>query len=124
MNLYDIRQDKGAGVFWSRVGAMYRNAASIINLGGNPMVALTGMITLMYNDLINAITGYKYGKGAFILHPAKYIKSWLLNDDTNMSASKEVIRSLFKSFSKGSYISKRLTNDVHQLLMEEFNIAE
>lgn len=124
MNLYDIRQDKGAGVFWSRVGAMYRNAASVINLGGNPMVALTGMITLMYNDLINAITGYKYGKGAFILHPAKYIKSWLSNDDTNMSASKEVIRSLFKSFSKGSYISKRLTNDVHQLLMEEFNIAE
>ena len=124
MNLYDIRQDKGAGVFWSRVGAMYRNAASMINLGGNPMVALTGMITLMYNDLINAVTGYKYGKGAFILHPAKYIKSWLSNDDTNMSASKEVIRSLFKSFSKGTYISKRLTNDVHQLLMEEFNIAE
>ncbi len=124
MNLYDIRQDKGAGVFWSRVGAMYRNAASIVNLGGNPMVALTGMLTLMYNDLINAITGYKYGKGAFILHPSKYIKSWLLNDDTNMSASKEVIRSLFKSFSKGTYISKRLTNDVHQLLMEEFNIAE
>lgn len=124
MNLYDIRQDKGFGVFWSRVGALYRNAASIVNLGGNPMVALTGMITLMYNDLINGITGYKYGKGAFILHPAKYIKSWLSNDDTNMSASKEVIRSLFKSFSKGSYISKRLTNDVHQLLMEEFNIAE
>lgn len=124
MNLYDIRQDKGWGVFFSKIGGMLRQIATIINLGGNPIVAFTGFLTLLWNDMINAIVGYKYGKGAFLTHPAKYIKSWLLNDDNNMSAGKEVMRSFIKSLRRGSYIAKGLTNDVHQLLMERFNVAE
>lgn len=123
MNLYDIRQDKGWGATMSKIGAAFRNLATIVNLGGNPVVAFTGFFTLVWNDMVNAVVGYKYGKGAFLTHPAKYIKSWLMEDETNMSAGKEVMKSIIRSFKGGTYIAKNLTNDVHQLLMEEYNIA-
>ena len=123
MNLYDIRQDKGWGATMSKIGAAFRNLATIVNLGGNPVVAFTGFFTLVWNDMVNSVVGYKYGKGAFLTHPAKYIKSWLMEDETNMSAGKEVMKSIIRSFKGGTYIAKNLTNDVHQLLMEEYNIA-
>ena len=123
MNLYDIRQDKGWGATMSKIGAAFRELATIVNLGGNPIVALTGFFTLVWNDMVNSVVGYKYGKGAFLTHPAKYIKSWLMEDETNMSAGREVMKSIIRSFKGGTYIAKNLTNDVHQLLMEEYNIA-
>ena len=113
MNLYDIRQDKGWGATMSKIGAAFRNLATIVNLGGNPVVAFTGFFTLVWNDMVNAVVGYKYGKGAFLTHPAKYIKSWLMEDETNMSAGKEVMKSIIRSFKGGTYIAKNLTNDVH-----------
>ena len=124
MNLYNIRSDDNYGKCLAKLGKALRSAAVAINLGGNAAVAITGFTTLAWTDMVNAICGLHYGKGAFIKHPSKYIKSWVSNSDTNQSAGREVVFSLMKSLRHGSDVGYRLSNDTHMLLMEHYNITD
>ena len=124
MNLYDIRSSGNYPRGLVYFGRVIRMLATVINLGLNPCVAAVGLLTEMWTDMINGMVGMKYGKGWFFKHPIKYLKSWLLNQDNNQSAGREVMWSLIKNIADPREWKNRSTNDVHQLIMRTFNISD
>lgn len=124
MNLYDTRSSYNTNRTLVYIGRAFRALATAINLGLNPVVALVGYLTEAWTDAINGMVGLKYGKGFFLRHPIKYLKSWLLNDDSNQSAGRAVMWSLIRRLGQNVGIGGHTTNDVHELIMRTYNVAD
>lgn len=105
MEMFMYDRKKTSNVL-SKVAAGIKNTTTVINLGLNPKVAITGFLTSQYAHFINQLVGQKYttreGVAAFI----------------------EVTLRVLKNGGGIGYIESRNSNDKLQLLLEHLDMMD
>ena len=111
MNLYDMRRSSTTfnigpiELQWSKTVGLWKTWTTRRNLGMNPKVALTGLLTSLGVHMLNIVSGQNYGHEGLV-------------------AFKEVLQNVgIKNLCGAKYLGNPLSKDAMMLMTEHYGIA-